>query len=188
MYPCPRCRRLGLQCVGLGQQRYQFKDEGSKIASPSHRPLGSSQHVAHACTAGGPSSNLSNSTTRLVSAFVVGIDPSADIRFQLAWNFGVFIEDVPRRLGANEALDAASDAIVTAYTRYRAGYVHNHPVVLLKHSRALAALGRGLDTPAVAHSSETLCAMMLLMTCQVGISQIFQRLHADSLLGLHRRL
>jgi hypothetical protein len=40
--------------------------------------------------------NPSNSMTKLASALVNNIDPTTDIRFQLVWNFGGFLADVPR--------------------------------------------------------------------------------------------
>ena len=112
----------------------------------------------------------SNGLTRLSLAFVCNVDPSIDINVQLVWNFGAFLREVPRRLGTNEALDAASDALVTAYTWYTSssvGYRIPDTEALTKHSLALNALRNCLDDPVKAHSSETLCAIMLLQICQV---------------------
>lgn len=106
--------------------------------------------------------------TQLASAFVGKIDPTADIRYQLVWNFGAYLADIPRRLGTNPALDAASDALVAAHTNFCSNG-HGVPdyAFLAKYSRALNVLRDELDDPDKAHSSETLCAIMLLMIIQV---------------------
>ena len=109
----------------------------------------------------------SNDMTRLTQVFVDSMDPSLDISVQLVSNFGGFLTLVPRRLGTNEALDAAADALITAYTRYRSDHKMADSVFLTKHSLALKALHGCLSDPIKAHSSETLCAVMLLLLCQV---------------------
>lgn len=75
---------------------------------------------------------------------------------------------VPRRLGINEALDAAADALVTSYTCFIAGSAVATSDVLIKHSNALSALRRVLDDPVKAQSSETLCSTMILLIVQVS--------------------
>ncbi|KAI9794103.1 MAG: hypothetical protein M1833_000468 [Piccolia ochrophora] len=112
--------------------------------------------------------NPSNSMTKLVSALVNKIDPTADIRYQLVWNFGGYLADIPRRLGTNPVLDAASDALVSAHTNYcSSGHPRAGCELLAKYSHALNVLRDALDDPVKAHSSETLCAIMLLMIVQV---------------------
>lgn len=110
---------------------------------------------------------LSNSLDRLVFAFVMDVDPNADSRYQLPWNFGPFLEEVPRRLGYNESLDAAAEALLTAYGTFRAPQKEQHELSMRQYSRALNALRRCLSTPETAHSSETLCSVMLLMIYEV---------------------
>ena len=106
---------------------------------------------------------------RLASAFIGRIDPTIEIRYQLLWNFGGYLGDIPRRLGTNQALDAASDALVTAHTNFCSnGYFIPQSDVITKYSEALNALRDTLDDPDKAHSSETLCAIMVLMIVQVG--------------------
>ena len=120
-----------------------------------------------ALPANGLTRSPSNSLTQLTLAFVDKVNPSIDVSFQLVGNFGAFLREVPRRLGTNESLDAASDLLVTAYTRYCAGHIEPDGEVLVKHSRALSALSTCLNDPVTAHSSETLCSIMLLLICQV---------------------
>lgn len=77
--------------------------------------------------------------------------------------------DVPRRLGINLALDAASDALVAAHTNFCSnGRFVPEQGFLAKYSQALNALRDILDDPDKAYSSETLCAIMILMIVQVG--------------------
>ena len=121
---------------------------------------------------GSPSRSLANKLTRLISAFVSSIDESANINIQLPWNFGPFLSDVPCRLGTNEALDAASEALVTSYTHFITGDAEANPDVLTKHSMALGTLRRTLDDPVKAHSSETLCSTMILLIVQVRLIMI----------------
>ena len=157
--------------MGFGQRRYVFKHEGQKLAhldSSSAIPFNDTIfNLPKALMAAGPSHTLSNDLTRLTSVFVHKIDPSVDIKIQLPWNFGGFLADVPCRLGINESLDAAADALGTAYTGFCAGNVIPHPEALVKYSRALNALRRCLSDPVKACSSETLCSVMLLLIIQV---------------------
>ena len=114
-----------------------------------------------------PPRSLSNPITRLTGAFIERIDPFVDIRFQLLWNFGDYLADIPCRLGISGALDAAADALVTAHTRFCVGHLDPNSTLLAKHSRALNILRQDLSDPVKARSSETLCSIMLLMIYQV---------------------
>lgn len=168
--PCSRCRRLNVVCQGAGQQRYKFQDESKKfvsakkLASSGNGGVTSRQKPSVAQITRNPS----NQITRLTSAFVGSINPTMDIKYQLLWNFGDYLADVPRRLGVNPALDVASDALVSVHTSFcsQGHYVHD-PRVLAKYSKALVALRDALNDPDKAYSSETLCAIMLLMIVQV---------------------
>ncbi|KAF4763718.1 hypothetical protein HAV15_001717 [Penicillium sp. str.  len=106
--------------------------------------------------------------TSLMNSFVGAIKRSADLRYNMWWSFGLFLEDVPRRLGSNEALDRAVDAVTTAH----AGFCTRQPVsteALAKYSCALKTLRVYLDDPLQASSSSTLCAVMILLVCQTFI-------------------
>ena len=110
----------------------------------------------------------SNQLTNLTQSFISVLAPSLDISVQLVGNFGGFLFYVPSRLGANPSLDAAADLLVTAHRRYCcAGHPDPNPQLIVKHSRALSALSMCLNDPVQASSSETLCAVMLLLICQV---------------------
>lgn len=114
----------------------------------------------------------SNQLARLTQAFVSQISLTIDISHQLTGNFGGFLLEVPRRLGTNEALDAAADTLITAHARYCIGQLSPNTEILVKHSRALNALRMCLNDPAKARSSETLCSVMLLSICEVGTCRI----------------
>ena len=172
MPPCSRCHRLGIPCIGFGRQRFKFIDAGDQLAENAQARSATSNNgnfedFNQPVVVGSPSRSLANKLTRLISAFVSNIDESANINIQLPWNFGPFLSDVPRRLGANEALDAASEALVTSYTHFITGNAEANSDVLTKHSMALGALRRTLDDPVRAHSSETLCSTMILLIVQV---------------------
>ena len=117
-----------------------------------------------------PSQSLSNAFTLFTSRFVGAIDSSTDISYQLPWNFGDFLHDIPCRLGANEALDTAADALIATYTRFCCRSGGNTTLdleILKKHTLALKALRSVLDDPVKACSAETLGAIMLLQIHQV---------------------
>lgn len=90
-----------------------------------------------------------------------------DIRYQLIWNFGGFLQDVVCRLGTNDALDASSDALVATHKGFCAGYADPSPEQLVKYSRGLYTLRQAISDPGTVHSIETLCAIMILMITEV---------------------
>lgn len=114
---------------------------------------------------------LSNNLTRLASGLVASIDPELDVRVQLLWNFGWFLEDIPCRLGVNESLDAAVEALLTAHMAFRAPQRQLTELCLSKYCRALKALQYCLADLEKAQSSETLCSTLLLLIYEVGKNQ-----------------
>ena len=166
--PCPRCQRLGIECVGLGQQRYKFKnkipDSTTTTESGSH---GAVSKALDGSLPLKPARCPSNTTTILTSSFIDKINVFVDIRYQLLGNFGGYLAEIPCRLGTNAALDAASDTLVAAHARFCSGNRDPDRALLAKHSQALSILRHSLDSSVNAHSSETLCAIMLLMIVQV---------------------
>lgn len=117
-----------------------------------------------------PSHDLSSPITRLTAALVEKIGPSVDVRFHLQESFGPYLADIPCRLGASEALDSATDLVVTAHVRFCTGSQSPSTTLLAKYSNTLSKLRHDLSDPIKAQSSETLCAIMLLM-----IYQVYQR-------------
>ena len=109
-----------------------------------------------------------------MNAFSDKIKPSIGVKYNLAWTFGAYLDEVPARLGTNEALDRAADALLAALGRFSGSDVNVSPVLLEKYALALAALRKCLDDPVKAKASETLCAVMLLITCHVRIFPPFR--------------
>lgn len=95
------------------------------------------------------------------------IKPSTDRRFNLAWTYGEFLQNVPSRLGSNKALDVAAEALVASHRDFSL----RRPVTpdnLAKYSDAIKALTRGINDPIASQSLETICAVILLTMCQVS--------------------
>ncbi|KAI7550842.1 hypothetical protein KC331_g2922 [Hortaea werneckii] len=100
-----------------------------------------------------------------LSAYLSTIKPSVNFRQNLAWNYGAFLEEIPQRLGKNRALDAAVAALVSAHSNVCCKRKAT-PQTLVRYSCALEALKSSLDCVHEASSSETLCAIMVLLICQ----------------------
>jgi hypothetical protein len=113
---------------------------------------------------------MSHSATNLVASMIQTMNPIMDLKFNLAWAFGPFLELVPQRLGRNAALDAAAKAIVAAHASYCASRRRVSPNALVEYSRALTQLRLALNDTVTAQSLETLCAIKLLLICQVGFT------------------
>lgn len=109
----------------------------------------------------------SNEINRLTSSYLKTIKRTTDMRYNLVWSLGGYLVDIPARLGRNEALDASVKALVAGHSYYCS---REKPVdeALTSYSHALRALRNCLDDPAIARTSETLCAAMLMNICQVS--------------------
>lgn len=95
-------------------------------------------------------------------------------------SFGGFLADVPRHLGVNEALDAATDAFVAPAYSFRSGRRGPEELALRRHAKAINVLRTCLDSQSAAHASETLCAIQLIMIYQVGVKSFR---HIDTVLN-----
>lgn len=156
---CSRCTRCKIACIGSGQQRYKFKEPtfvgrsmtvGQTQAPPSH--------------VSGLLASPSNETTSIASAFVFTLEVK-DLRYDLSC-YGAFLEDIPKRLGSNIALDASVNVLSSAFSSL---YTHQQSLITLsKYVNALKALRICLDDPLQAWTADTLCAVYLLLICQVG--------------------
>ncbi|KAE8352197.1 hypothetical protein BDV28DRAFT_5255 [Aspergillus coremiiformis] len=174
---CSRCLRLHTPCIGSGQRRYKFQ-EGYTVPVPTKKrnTKGDSPKTSPSSSNRSSSSDEersevwlsiqpSNALTVLGQAFVRAIHPSMDIRWNLAWVYGGFLTDIPARLGTNEALDTATDAVVCMHSDFCA--TRKMSVQALgKYGRALNTLHSYLDDPVKASSTDTLCAVTLLLLCQ----------------------
>lgn len=167
---CSRCTRLDIICVGSGLRRYKFKEEHGL-----QRQSSNGRHIQKSCLNLGwegesgtepPLASPTNSVTLLAQAFVSTIRLTTDLKYNLAWSYGGYLEEVPQRLGSNEALDAAADAVVSAHLSFCAHRVTSVNA-LNKYSRALRKLRICLDDPTESCTANTLCAVALLLVCQV---------------------
>jgi hypothetical protein len=111
-----------------------------------------------------PSSKISMITSNFTSMLEV-----KDTRFDLSI-YGSFLDQIPQRLGTNNALDAVAVALTTAMP-----YVYTHQYsanMYSSYARALKSTRVSLSDPAEAQSPETLCAIYLLMVCQVNSNTV----------------
>lgn len=102
----------------------------------------------------------------LISAFLQTIIPSTSCKYNLAAVYGTFLADLPKHLGINEALDAATQALVSAHQ----DFCLHRPVTVFsleRYSTAVVKLRVCLDRPGTAQSTETVCAVALLLMYQV---------------------
>ncbi|OAP54320.1 hypothetical protein AYL99_11421 [Fonsecaea erecta] len=194
-YPCARCRRLEIPCVGLGQRRYKFVAD-NRASTPTGSSSFQSPEAGAGSVAYSPptfdtvavSRPPSNDTTRLANAFADKIKPNVGVQYNLAWTYGDYLNYVPARLGTNEALDSATDAFLMAVATLSDPLgVTSRPVLLEKYGRALASLRKCLDDSVKARAPETLCAILFLWNCQF----IWQRngpitTHADGVAQILR--
>lgn len=70
-------------------------------------------------------------------------------------------------MNENEALDTAVNALVCAHSDFCARKEVSVET-LSSYSRALRTLRNCLDDPDIASQAETMCAVMLLLICQVS--------------------
>lgn len=106
----------------------------------------------------------SNETTSIAGAFIFTLEVK-DLRYDLSC-YGAFLEEIPKRLGSNIALDASVDVLTSAYSSL---YTHQQSLITLsKYVNALKALRTCLNDPSQAWKADTLCAVYLLLICQVG--------------------
>ncbi|KAF2221346.1 hypothetical protein BDZ85DRAFT_15916 [Elsinoe ampelina] len=130
-----------------------------------------------------------NSLTRMISRFTANLDTDKNSNFQLPWNFGPFLEDVPRRLGHNAALDAATEAMMAAYMAFRSrGETNasmNNQLCLRSYGRAVNSLRECLNDHR-ASSSETLCSTMMLLIVETlsGLDKEKVLSHAGGAAGI----
>lgn len=110
-----------------------------------------------------------NDTTRLQRALIARLRPALDPRYSILIRWGYFLVGVPRRLGSNDALDAAVNALLARHTELSLRQNNSSLEIpaALYYSKALSALRVSLQDEQTATSTETLFAVILLMYCQV---------------------
>lgn len=158
---CGRCSRLEIACIGCGQRRFKFV-EGSQLVTVNPN-LGSIVPAGRSATFESISWAPSNEATMTMSAFCSALGIK-DARYDLGV-YGAFMKDIPRRLGTNAALDASVRATTSVF---HAVQCRTQTVESLEdYGKALVVLGTTLNDPVQARTANTLCAMYLMMVCQV---------------------
>ncbi|KAH8883231.1 hypothetical protein GQ53DRAFT_664395 [Thozetella sp. PMI_491] len=165
---CSRCARLGIPCIGAGQRRYKFMEEkpsavghGTQmvIRTTSSSPRTSSPRSTSSVVSSPPRAGPSNQLSTVTTTFVLRLEVE-DPRYSINC-YGTFLASIPCRMGKSEVLDAAVTAMVVTLP-----VIHTHEPTweaYNSYSHALKALRTSLETPTTAETSETLCAMYLIM-------------------------
>lgn len=156
-----------MECVGSGQQRFIFKDQTRR-----YKPLPKERKIST-----NPSSNQtnlrpcyspSNNQDQLTLAFIDAVRISANLKYSLSWAYGSFLADVPKRLGTNKALDAASRALIASHLCFSTPGRIISCQALSEYTKAIRVLRLSLDDPAEACSASTLCAVNILLITQAS--------------------
>jgi hypothetical protein len=164
--------------VGAGQRRFKFIDESAtaeamavSTADAKEVGAGGGKNFPGALQEYSPSASVkailqapTNENTTLIKSFVSLLEVS-DSRYAVRC-YGIFMVDLPARLGNNPALDAATSAMVALFPSNFNHY--NTPAAAQEYGTALSAMRNTLNHPNVAKTADTLCAMYLLMVCQVS--------------------
>ena len=165
---CSRCGRLDIVCSGSGQQRYLFKEQqgfqGNKATGQVTRLRASP--TAETAVVDVPQT-LNSNLTLLATSFIATIRETTSLKYSLLWSYGGFLEDIPCRLGTNEALDASVQSLVSAHS-CMCLQQGTSIEALVHYSRALRKFRVHLDSPVNATTTETLCSVMLLMIVKVS--------------------
>jgi hypothetical protein len=174
---CLRCQRLGINCVGSGAKRFKWQIETTNCNRGEGCAATTTTIVR--TTSLPPDYNLplvrqiyrspSNPHSVLTMTLIdkVNLTTESDLRYNLTWAFGGFLQDIPRRLGNNAALDAAATCLVLSHVRFSTGRRDPVPEEIKVYINALSVLRTCLDDPMVARDANTLCAVMLLLFAQV---------------------
>lgn len=155
---CARCARLKIECVGCGQQRFKFKELKINKSKARLNVEPQSDIITIAQT-------INNQTTITASAFISSLGVN-DLRYDLGC-YGEWLKGIPCRLGTNSALDAASIAFTSAFPSVCAQQVSPTPETLSSYIHALKTLRISLSDSTKRFTIETLCAIYLIMICQV---------------------
>lgn len=146
-----------------------FKNQAIKATSTQNKALQLAQ-IPHTrrtiCPLGDPARLLNTHTSRLAAAFVTTLQVT-DVRHAVTY-YGPFLREIPQRLGSSPVLDSAVKAVTTAYPFLRTrGFP---PTALAHYGQSLRALRDCLNNPSEARTPHTLCAVYLIIVCQVSLS------------------
>lgn len=90
----------------------------------------------------------------------------SDLTLQEIPSYGRFFKDIPRRLGENATLTAASNALAVGFPSLRTHEVT--PEMLKQYGLAIKSLRKSLVDPVESQTADTLCTIYLITLCQVS--------------------
>ncbi|EWG45008.1 hypothetical protein FVEG_05952 [Fusarium verticillioides 7600] len=161
---CSRCARLGIPCVGSGEQKYVFKPVSftkpfkTSFSKPRKQQTSSQVSMLHK-----PQSPLTLLQAKLVAAL-----ETTDLRYGLSC-YGYFLEHIPRRLGHSHALDVSVDLMMSLFPYHYSFEIPSQ--VLAKYSSGLKVLRDPQDETGTKLSPEDVAAFHIIMICQSWLGQ-----------------
>ncbi|KAF5562704.1 hypothetical protein FNAPI_3023 [Fusarium napiforme] len=161
---CSRCARLGIPCVGSGEQKYVFKPvsftKPFKTSFPKARKRKESSQLSML-------HNPQNALT-LLRAKLVAVLEITDLRYGLSC-YGNFLEHIPGRLGYSQALDTSVDLMMSILPYH---YTHEIPSqVQAKYDSGLKVFRDTQDETGTKLSPEDVAAFHIMMICQSWLGQ-----------------
>ncbi|VTO90236.1 unnamed protein product [Fusarium graminearum] len=154
---CARCTRLKIPCTGSGVRRFMFKSENPQAVRKGSKALVATN--PNSVPAAGPSSGKTLLASNLVHIIELR-DPACDIS-----TYGWFIQDLPRRIGSNEPLDAAIAAFVAGFGTLQDKTMSTVDA-LDRYVFALKALRKSMQNSVQANSVDNICSIYLIAICQ----------------------
>ncbi|KAF5596563.1 hypothetical protein FPCIR_3969 [Fusarium pseudocircinatum] len=161
---CSRCARLGVPCVGSGEQKYVFKTVSftkpfkTSFSKPRKRETPSQVPILH---------KPQNSLTLLQAKLVAALE-TTDLRYGISC-YGDFLEHIPRRLGHSHALDVSVDLTMSVLPYHYSQEIPSQ--VLAKYDSNLKVLRDVQDETGTKLNPEDVAGFHVMMICQSWLGQ-----------------
>jgi hypothetical protein len=110
---------------------------------------------------------LSSESDRHVSLFISIVTNEVAQDLLPLQTVGSFLSSIPARLGRNAALDAVVASLCSIYVDYLTTGSTGSNATLKKYINSLNALQTCVQDPEMRTQSETICASILIQTCEV---------------------
>ncbi|KAI3574952.1 hypothetical protein IWW34DRAFT_883226 [Fusarium oxysporum f. sp. albedinis] len=161
---CSRCARLGVPCVGSGEQKYVFKPVSfTKPFKPSFQKARKREKPSQLSITHKPQ----NSLTLLEAKFVAALEVT-DLRYGVHC-YGDFLEHIPRRLGHSHTLNVSVDLMMSTLPYH---YSHEIPSqVLAKYGSGLKVLKGFLNGTGARLGPEDLASFHIMTICQSWVGR-----------------
>ena len=171
---CSRCKRLDIPCVDCGVRRFVFKNSFSSSnnngTDDKHRYV----HDEPSLVNNGARENRRLRIYRMppnavssLTSFVIKKLQVDDLRYNIKWAYGPFVDEIPTRLGQSSALDAACRSLFMLSGSSGGYHDPQGSVSLPGYSQALRAIRLAIADRAQAYSLNTLCAIYFVWLLQV---------------------